>query len=190
MIDIFSISLSVVALLLSGFTFWFSFLRRSKLRMTKPSIVFFGFDFSPKTTPKVFLRTLLYSGSPRGNVVESMYAAITHDNHTETFSFWGYGETNKLTPGSGLFVPREGVAFNHHFVLSVHKEKYAFTEGKYLVQVFAKLVTDHTAHKLYELTLELSTELATALNQHEGVLFELEPDTDNYVGHRNQQSGR
>ncbi len=190
MLDIFSISVSAVALLLSGFTFWFLVLRRGKLRMTKPSIVFFGFDFSPKTTPKIFLRTLLYSNSPRGNVVESMYATITHDNHTETFSFWGDGETSKLTPGSGLFVPQEGVAFNHHFVLSVHKEAYDFTDGQYIVQVFAKLVTERTAHKLYELTLELSTELATALKQDEGVLFELEPDTGNYLGHTNQQSDR
>ena len=35
MIDIFSISISAIALLISGVTLWLTLLRRAKLRMTK-----------------------------------------------------------------------------------------------------------------------------------------------------------
>lgn len=190
MLDWLSISISVVALLFSGFALWFTSIRRGKLKMTQPSVAFLGFDLSPKTTAKIFFRTLLYSTSPQGNVVEAMYATVAHNNSTETFGFWGYGESNNLTPGSGLFVPQEGVAFNHHFVMSVHKETYDFKEGRYLIQIFAKLVTDPTARMLYEFNLTLTAELATALAKHDGVLFELEPSSNEYVGHTRQYSDR
>lgn len=187
MLEYISISISSIALLLSGLTIWLTLLRRGNLKMTRPAVVFYGFDFSPKITPKLFLRTLLYSTSPQGNVIESMYATLTHDNHTETFSFWGYGESSKLTPGSGLFVPREGIGFNHHFVLSVHKPNYEFLEGKYTIQIYAKLVTSQTAHKLYQFDLDLPSDLADTLARHDGVLFELEPDSGKYVGHAKEQ---
>jgi hypothetical protein len=65
-----------------------------------------------------------------------MYATLGHAGKEETFSFWGHGETNKLMPGSGLYVGREGVAANHHFVLSMDRPGYEFSKGKYTVKSF------------------------------------------------------
>jgi len=112
-IAVFGLFISVVSLLVSVVSFWLTSLKRGRLSMTKPTVVFFGYDTMPRLTPKVFLRTLLYSTSARGQVVESMYAKLCHARSEQTFGFWGYGETNKLTAGSGLFVGQTGVSFNH-----------------------------------------------------------------------------
>jgi hypothetical protein len=68
--------ISILSVTLSATTLWLTYLRRGRLRMTKPAIVFFGYDFTPRTTPKVFIRTLLYSTSNQGHVVESMHAHV------------------------------------------------------------------------------------------------------------------
>jgi hypothetical protein len=72
-----SIPISIVSLVISAITFWIVFLRRGRLRMTEPNVVFFGFDHAPTTTPKVFIRTLLYCTAARGAVIEGMYAKGT-----------------------------------------------------------------------------------------------------------------
>jgi hypothetical protein len=71
------------------------------------AVIFFGYDSSPRL-PKIFLRTLLYSTSARGQVVEAMYVKLCQNGSERTFRFWGYGETNKRSPGSGLFVGQTG----------------------------------------------------------------------------------
>jgi hypothetical protein len=151
--------------------------------MTKPTVVFFGYDTVPRLTPKVFLRTLLYSTSARGQVVEAMHVNLCHSSSDQVFGFWGYGETNKLTAGSGLFVGQTGVSFNHHFVLSAYLEDYTFLEGKYVIQVFARVVGKKKPIKLEEISLVLSKIEAGALAGKLGILFELRWDTGKYVGH-------
>lgn len=155
--------------------------------MTKPTVVFFGYEFTPKTTPKIFLRTLLYSTSTQGNVIESMYAKITNGDRTETFSFWGYGETRNLVPGSGLYVGKTGVAANHHFVLSIDKPAFRFAEGEYVIDVYARVVGEREAQKLSRIHVAISSEHAAALSQEDGVLFELQPDSQRYIGHLNKR---
>ena len=110
----------------------------------------------PQLTAKIFLRTLLYSTSARGQVVEAMYVKLSQNGSEQTFSFWGYGETNKLTPGSGLFVAQTGIALNHHFVLSVHHTGYQFVDGPYSTVVFARVVGRSTPIKLDAISLTLS----------------------------------
>ena len=68
-----SIYISVLSLCISLTTAWLTLFRRGRLLMTRPNIVFFGFDDVPKTTAKIFLRTLLYSTAVRGQVVEGMF---------------------------------------------------------------------------------------------------------------------
>ncbi len=140
--------------------------------MTKPTIVFFGFDMVPHATAKVFMRTLLYSTSARGQVVEAMFAKVRRGDSEQLFSFWGYGETEKLTPGSGLYVSKTGLAANHHFVLSVHESEYRFEPGDYKIDVFADVAGRKSAVRLSTIRLTLTPDLAAALADHEGVLFE------------------
>lgn len=65
-----SITISMLSLCIAVSAAWLTLLRRGRLAMTKPNIVFFGFDAVPKTTAKIFLCTLLYSTAVRGQAVE------------------------------------------------------------------------------------------------------------------------
>ena len=183
-----SIIISLIALTISGVTMWLTLLRRGKLRMTKPNVIFFGYDFVPKTTPKIFLRTLLFSTAAQGNVVESMYVKISRGEKTENFSFWGYGESHNLVPGSGLYVGKTGISANHHFVLSIDKPAYEFGQGDYKIDVYAKVFGIHAIAKLSTVKVSLTAANADALAEHNGVLFELSPETQNYVGHLNNRT--
>ena len=189
-VELISIPISILSLAVSLGTFWLAFVDRGRLKMTKPTIVFFGYDMVPRATPKVFLRTLLYSTANRGHVVEGMFARVKHGDSEQVFSFWGYGETEKLTAGSGLYVSRTGLAANHHFVLSVHESEYRFEPGDYAIDVFANVVGRNATAHLSTIRLTLTPSLAAALARHEGVLFERRISGE-YEGHsRDRESDR
>jgi hypothetical protein len=157
--------------------------------MTRPNIVFFGFDDVPKTTAKIFLRTLLYSTAVRGQVVEGMFIKLRHEGSEQVFSFWGYGETKQLVPGSGLYVGQTGIAVNHHFVLSVHQPDYEFTVGDYAIEVFVRMVGKKQPIRLAVVTVSVTEEHAVVLARRGGVLFETNPDGRGYVGHGRDDEG-
>lgn len=186
-IAILSAIISMMALVVSATTMYFTWLRRGRLAMTKPTLVFFGFDSVPQQTAKIFLRTLLYSTSVKGKVVESMYAKLLRGDHEQIFSFWGHAETDKIAPGSGLFVAQSGVLANHHFVLSMLQPAYEFVAGEYKVEVFARLAGGSMPIKLVGIAISMSESQAGALRDGAGVLFELEPDKQVYVGHVDNQ---
>lgn len=177
------IVISLMSLAVSVSTMYFAWLRRGRLCMTRPSVVFFGFDPVPKWTAKIFLRTLLYSTSVKGQVIESMHAKLSRDGIEESFSFWGHGEAAKITPGSGLYVGQTGVSANHHFVLSVHRSAYEFAAGTYTIEVFALLVGGLAPKRLSRISVEVDDQQAAALRERKGVLFELQPEDGTYLGH-------
>jgi hypothetical protein len=183
MVGIFGIAIALVSLAISGTTLWITLLRRGRIAMTKPTIVFFGFDSVPRITPKVFLRTLLYSTSARGQVIEGMYVKLRQGGDEQLFSFWGYGETNKLTAGGGLYVGQAGVAANHHFVRSPSQPPYEFGAGDYNLRVFARTVGKANPAELAQINLRLTEQQAGMLMQRRGILFERAPDAQEYIGH-------
>jgi hypothetical protein len=186
-IAIASAIISLLSLSVSAGTMYFAWLRRGRLRMTRPALVFFGFDPVPKHTAKIFLRTLLYSTAARGQVIEGMYAKLLREGTEQIFGFWGYGEVSNLMPGSGLYVGQAGVTVNHHFVMSVHRPAYEFVAGEYVVEVFARLVGKTLPIRLSRIMLDLEDRHAVALHAGAGVLFELQPESGTYVGHINER---
>ncbi|MFK7791886.1 MAG: hypothetical protein AB8B88_04355 [Devosiaceae bacterium] len=180
--ELLSIPISVISLVVSVGTFWLVYFRRGRLKMTTPTVVFFGYDHTPTPTAKVFVRTLLYSSASRGSVVEGMYARLTFRDEIKTFNFWGYGESEKLTVGSGLYVSQSGFAANHHFVASVADDVFQFGIGKYEIEIFARQTGKRNPTKLESIELDLDAELVEVLKRHEGVLFERSLDGE-YVGH-------
>jgi hypothetical protein len=176
-----SIPISVVSLVISAITFWIVFLRRGRLKMTTPTVVFFGYDHTPTPTAKVFIRTLLYSTAARGAVIEGMYARIKAVGSDSVFSFWGYGETEKLTVGSGLYVSQTGFSANHHFVSSVQGDVFEFKSGQYRIEIFAREVGKKRPTRLNSVDIELSDQLSEILSRHEGVLFEKSIEGE-YIG--------
>jgi hypothetical protein len=118
--------------------------------------IFFGPDTprnrSEPLLPKVYLRTLLFSTSKRGRVIESMHVALSHQN----FNIWVYGD-EKLVRGSGLYVGETGVAANHHFLSSRDNNAFQFVEGRYRLDVYAHLLGDQKPTLLFSQMLESRT---------------------------------
>ncbi len=113
--------------------------------MTQPTVVFFGPDGgrrdSEKPRLKVFLRTLLYSTSRRGQTLESMHVNLQRGESKQNFSIWVYGD-DRLARGSGIYVGNDGVACNHHFLLPEDGADFKLLPGQYTVRVYAKRVSD------------------------------------------------
>jgi len=118
---------------MSAVTAWLTLFRRGTVKMTQPTVIFFGPDNlrsrDEPALPKVFLRTLLFATSKRGRVVESMHIALSRNETQQNFNIWVYGD-EKLVRGSGLFVGETGIAANHHFLTPRDGSSFHFTEGR------------------------------------------------------------
>ena len=140
MIERIPIVASILALVISAITAWLTLFRRGTVKMTQPTVIFFGPD-TPRSRdepslPKVFLRTLLFSTSKRGRIVQSMYVSLSRNETVQSFNIWVYGD-DKLVRGSGLFVGESGIAANHHFLIPREGVSFHFVEGHYRLSVYA-----------------------------------------------------
>jgi hypothetical protein len=187
MIQWIALGISGIALVVSVATAWLTLLRTGKLQMTQPTVVFFGPDgglkHSEKPRLKVFLRTLLYSTSQRGQTIESIHVNIQRAESKQNFSIWVYGD-DRLSRGSGLYVGTDGVATNHHFLLPQDGADFKLVPGQYTVRVFAKRVSDRNPRQLLQLNLLISEAQAKELeNDNAGIYFDWGPDQQAYHAH-------
>ncbi|MFC3675749.1 hypothetical protein [Ferrovibrio xuzhouensis] len=185
-----SLVISSFALLLSALTAWLTLLRRGTVKMTRPTVIYFGPDggFKDKAPLKVYFRCLLYATSKRGCVIESMYVRLKRGETTQNFNIWVYGE-KQLSRGSGLFVPESGTAYNHHFLLPADGTNFQFLPGKYSVEVLAQLVGKATHVVLHAVNLEVSPEEARSITRPgQGLYFDWGPDAGKYYGHIKPES--
>ncbi len=182
-----AIAISALAFLVSIFTAWFTLSRRGDLKMTQPTVVFFGPDGGrsegEKPRLKVFLRMLLYSTSRRGQTVESMHVSLQRAESKQNFSIWVYGD-DRLARGSGIYVGPDGVACNHHFLLPEDGADFKLLPGQYLVRVHAKRVSDKEPLQLAQVSLTISESQAQELkNADAGIYFDWGPDQQAYHAH-------
>ena len=91
MIDPVSLAISTLSLSVSGLV-WLTLFRRGTVKMTQPTVIFFGPDtprsHSDTPLPKVYLRTLLFSTSKRGRVIESMHVVLSRNETHQNFNIW------------------------------------------------------------------------------------------------------
>ncbi len=191
MTDSLSITVSVLALAVSAMTAWLTLFRRGTVKMTQPTVIFFGPDTpraqDQRPLPKIFLRTLLFSTARRGRVIESMHVALSRNETRQSFNIWVHGE-EKLVRGSGLFVGETGVAANHHFLTPNDGNAFAFTEGHYKLEVFARLLGDKVQTLLFSQTLEISRDTGMLLVEPgAGLYFDWGPDSSRYLQHVEQR---
>jgi hypothetical protein len=179
---------SFLSLGVSGTTMYYTWLRRGRLAMTRPTIVSLGYEAGNRATAKLALRTLLYSTAPQGKMIERLFAKLICDGKEQLFGLWGHGWTTELSPGSGLFVGQAGVSGNHTFALSVHQPAYEFEAGDYTLQVFAQQPGEANASRLGELHFTVDDGLAKSLAQRHAVLFELEPNSRTYIGQARERA--
>jgi len=187
MADPTSLIVSAAALVVSIATAWLTLFRRGILKMTKPTVVYFGADGPIKlgedVPRKIHLRSLMYSTGKRGCVVEAMFVTLRRGESRQNFNIWVYGDAT-LSRGSGLFVGETGVVCNHHFLLPADGTQFQFLAGEYQVDVFATLVGSAKPHNLCSITLTLSDAVAQQLLTPEnGAYFDWGPDSQQYSVH-------
>jgi hypothetical protein len=186
MLNLLSLAISCLALLVAGITAWLTFFRKGRLVMTQPTTVFMGPDglASEGESCKVYLRTLLYCTAKRGYVLESLYLSLQRNEGKQNFNVWVYGEKGELQRGSGLFVPQEGVTFNHHFLLPKDGTTFKFLAGTYTLRVFAKGVGESSSSELAKIALSITEAQANELaNPRTGLYFDWSPDQQSYHSH-------
>lgn len=173
-----ALGVSMLSLGVSATTAWFTNFRRGKLKMTLPTMVAFVHEGE---SPKIVLRSMLFSTAQRGNVVENMHATLQRENTTLTLAFWGYGETTVLQRGGGLFVGREGVALYHHFTLLSARHSHTLQSGPHTLRIFATVLGDDGPQRLSECTIELTDDMVKMLNEKSGgVMFNWNPNNNAY----------
>jgi hypothetical protein len=180
---IMSLAISVISICISILTVWLTLFRRGRLAMTKPAALSFEFENAPPMSAKIVLRALLYSTAVRGQIVEGMFAKLKHKDSSQTFCLWIYFEGKQPAVGSGLYVGQTGVAVDHHFLLSVNPPPYEFTSGAYEIEIFARLVGKLQPVKLSSASVSVADEDALVLSRRGRLLFEINPDGQDYVAH-------
>ncbi len=154
--------------------------------MTRPTIIFFGPDGGGERHNKVFIRTLLYSTSDRGQYIQNMFIRLHRGESVQNFNVWVYND-NGLVRGSGLFINKSGVASNHHFLLPKDGSNYPFISGDYLLQVYVETV-DVEPKKIFEQRLHLTKQQEEEMiAKKAGTYFDWAPNTQNYFSHVNSK---
>jgi hypothetical protein len=176
-----SLFLSLLAVIVSGVTAWLTLLKRGTVKMTQPTVVYFGPDRS--VPHKVFLRTILYATAKRGCIVESMFIRLRRAETTQT-----YGEVGHLSRGSGLFVPDTGFTTDHHFLLPFDDATFAFLPGAYTIELFASIVGERSTRRLTSIELAVTAEQSAELGNGYGLYFDWSPDATDYQSHIDHQA--
>lgn len=173
------LAISILSLIISVLTFWLTRIKRGNLRMTRPSIIAFlgpnGDDES-----KIFIRTLLYATSDKGQYIQSMFARLSGIAIIQNFNIWAYGD-NGVVRGSGLFASKSGLSVYHHFLLPKN-EKWQFKAGEYQLEVFAESINGRI-NKLFEQRLSLTQEQSYELQHGKALYFDWVPNIKQYVSH-------
>jgi hypothetical protein len=190
-----SLVVSVLALAVSATTAWLTLFRRGTVRMTQPTLIYFGSDkprLGQQPPPKIFLRTLLFATSKRGRVIESMHVSLARSETNQNFNIWvhgsGSGGSGALVRGSGVFVGETGVAADHHFLTPEDGKHFRFSAGHYRLTVYVQLVGDKALLKLFSQQLEITSDLAAQLEKPgAGLYFDWGPDSSRYLPHIDQR---
>jgi hypothetical protein len=177
-----SLIISIIALFVSLATFWLTRIRKGSIKMTKPTVIFFGPDGPGAELKKVFIRTLLYSTSERGQYIENMYVRLQRGETTRDFNIWVYGDKD-LARGSGLFVGKSGLASNHHYLMPKDGSHFEFSKGSYQLDIFVEQVNEQP-RKIYTQHLEIDDTQGKALtDKNAGIYFDWAPNAQTYESH-------
>jgi hypothetical protein len=178
-----SICLSVVAILISVATLWLTLLHKGTVRMTQPTQIYFGPDGGTTKSPKIYFRTLLYSTSKKGRLIENLYVSLRRSESQQNFNIWVYG-SGDLNRGSGLYVGETGTVANHHFLLPKDIDVYDFKAGEYKLAIYARLIGDNNNKLLHTSSLLITEFEAEQLkNKKNGIYFDWGPDSNQYHSH-------
>ncbi|MBK5264972.1 MAG: hypothetical protein JJE34_07045 [Alphaproteobacteria bacterium] len=191
----FSVVIAMLALSVSALTLWLTHMKKGKVKLTRPAVVYFGPDGSREeglkgSAPKIFLRGLLISDSKRGRIVESLYATLQHNESKQNFNVWVYGD-DRLVRGSGLFVGDTGIVVNHHFLLPKNGSGFEFQAGKYHLEIHASILGNKKTGLLFSNSFDISSaEASTITSGMGGLYFDWGPQSNRYISHLDHPTNR
>ncbi|TAN29640.1 MAG: hypothetical protein EPN31_06065 [Castellaniella sp.] len=114
-------------------------------------------------------------------VVEQLFLRVSERARQTEFSFWGHGDA-KLVRGSGLFVPKTGVATNHHFNPTDADTLFRFSGGLYSLELMASLVGRKQLVSLWNIALEVpSGVFDTSIANNKAIFYNWSSQTCSYV---------
>lgn len=181
-----SLAVSAGSFAVSAVTAWLTLFRSGRLKMTRPTLFYLGPDGitagdDQAGHTKVFLRTLLYTTSKRGKLIENMFVIVSKGEASQSFNMWVYREEGRLSRGAGLHIDQEGKALDHHFLIPADNTGFRFSGGDYILRVYAKLVGIERPRMLQEVTAELPDSIAQeAIASGRGAFFDWAPDLGRY----------
>ena len=109
-----------------------------------------------------------------------MHVRLYRGEPVQTFNIWVYGERSELARGSGLYVGKEGVAYNHHFLTPKDGSVYDFS-GKYKLEVYASILNKSVPIKMFFVDLEVSESQSAKLKgDRYGLYFDWGPESNRY----------
>lgn len=173
------LAISILSLIISILTFWLTRIHKGNLKMTRPSIIAF-LGSNGDDEPKIFIRTLLYATSDKGQYIQNMFARLHGEATTQNFNIWAYGD-NGVVRGSGLFASKSGLSVYHHFLLPKN-EKWQFIAGEYKLEVFAESINGKIK-KLFEQRLLLTEKQSYEIQCGKALYFDWIPNVKQYVSH-------
>lgn len=111
-----------------------------------------------------------------------MFIRLQRGESYQNFNVWVY-DNNGLVRGSGLFVKRDGIACNHHFLLPRDGSKYSFLSREYTLQVFVETV-DKNPIKIFEQLLSITKSQEDEMSKKKiGTYFDWAPNSQTYSSH-------
>ena len=180
-LEIVPVLLSSIAILISGITLYYVNFWGGKLYMVKPSQVWFGFSKPGKKGAAIFIKSLLYTSGLQGRVIESMYVTLNKGETKQSFNIWNIGQKANMYRPGGLRVNKGGYLGDHVFLLPKNSQEFQFSDGKYLLEIFARIAGDTAPKKLQSIKLIVPTDLSNKASDKRGIYFDLHSDATDYV---------
>jgi len=153
--------IAFVSLAASSITAYLTLFHRGRLKIVRPSLIAFTRDGGENGRPKIVVHTMLYSTGPRGNVLETLYAVLHHSGEKTVYPNWNHadGKPDSITPGSGLFVGRDGISRYHHFLSLDGEAPLRFKPGSYRLELYALATGEHTDRLLFSVDMQVPEDI-------------------------------
>lgn len=183
---------SIIALAVSLFTFWFTILRCGSVCGTHPSFITFRYDSldKPVAQARISLRTLLFSTGKKGVRIENLLLLVSEGQRSEEFYFWGYGDKDPVRCSS-IFVPEIGVVTYHHFNPLPAEKLFWFTDGSYTLEFIAKIIENKRLISLWTIQLEIPAGACdTKIPCESAIFFNWSPKERRYVPSVENRAGK
>lgn len=79
-----------------------------------------------------------------------------------------------------MFVGREGVAHNHHFLKAHNTKNFEFSVGGYELEIFGKVLGTEKAVLLHTINLSIESQEVEQFKKNDCIFFDWELATDSY----------